>query len=74
MDTQSTIENVRNVLQDVSFPARKDDVENVARNHGVSEKIVGLIQQLPDEQFGSMKEVLNKLPLPDIEGAIDRFL
>ena len=71
MDIQNTISSIKGMLQDLSFPADKSDIAAAAEQHDVGDEIMQLIQQLPDEQFGSLKEVISKLPVQNIEGAIE---
>jgi len=66
MDAQSIMQETQGVLQNVNFPANKGQVAQTAQQQGASSEVQQLIQKLPDQQFGSIKEVVSKLPMNTI--------
>lgn len=74
MDTQTIIDEVRSVLTRISFPARKNDIMGAARDLAVSEDTLSAMQQLPEQKFDTVQQILEQLPLGDMEEQIERFL
>ena len=74
MDTQTIIDEVHAAVSRINFPARKGDIVGAAQDVGAGEETMGALQQLPEQKFNTVQEVLEHLPLGDIESQIDRFL
>lgn len=74
MDTQTIIDEVRQIISRVNFPARKQDIIGAARDAQVSEDTASAVQQLPDQKYNTLQDILEKLPLGDIESQIERFM
>lgn len=74
MDMQQITSEIESVAQDLNFPAHKDQVVEKAKNQGASEETIQSLKKLPSQSFGSVGELLQKLPLKDLEGALEKFL
>jgi hypothetical protein len=57
-----TPEAVLQYLQDVSFPAKKDDIVHAARRRGAPNDIVAALGQLPRNEFDSPEQVVEAYP------------
>lgn len=49
---------VQKHLKDVDFPATLDDLVNAARNQGAPAEVVYELQDLPDQEYDRLKDVL----------------
>jgi hypothetical protein len=74
MNTQAIVSEIESVVSGIQFPAHKDDVVSHAQEQGASQETVQTLQKLPSQHFGSMQEILSRLPMEQIEGRIGRFL
>lgn len=74
MNAKNIASEIKDILKNVSFPAHKNEVVDQAQQQGASGKAVGALQQLPSEQFGSVEELLSKLPMSEIAGEISKWL
>ena len=48
---------VQKFLKGIDYPAKKEDVVRVAREHGADEKVVTTLQSLRVKQFNSPNDV-----------------
>lgn len=45
-------------LKGIDFPAKREDIVNHARRNGAGENIIGRLNELPDEEFGNVAQVM----------------
>ena len=78
MDIQAITGEAKQVLGGLSFPVHKDDIINHVNNHvkehGASGELKGLMEKLPAQKFGSVEEIMQKLPLGNIGEQIGKFM
>jgi len=74
MDVQAVTSDIQKLLQDLSFPAGKNDIVQHAQEQGASSETTTALQKLPQQQFGSVGEIIQKLPMNEIEGEIGKYL
>lgn len=74
MDTQTIIEEMRGVFARIDLPARKGDIIGAAQDQDVSEDLMSVLQQLPEQKFDTVQDILSSLPLGDMEEQIERSL
>jgi len=49
--------NLQKYLAGVSYPASKQDLVSTARRNKAPDEVMGMIERLPDEEFGGPQEV-----------------
>ena len=52
------VQEITKVLKGIDFPAEKDDLVEQARDNGADPEIVELLQEMPEEEFDSMADVM----------------
>ncbi len=57
-----TPEGILRYLQDVSFPAKKDDVVHAARRNGAPNDVVAALSAIPGPEFQSAEELIASYP------------
>lgn len=55
-------ENVLEFLRDIQFPARKDEIVHAARQSGAPNDVVGVLSQLPVNEFQNREQVVEAYP------------
>ena len=53
--------NVAGYIKDIEFPASKQDLITAAEDHHAPEKVIELLEKLPDIDFNSVGEVTQHL-------------
>ncbi len=53
----TTVQEVLNALQDVDFPADKDDLIQAAQKAGASKEVVKALQAIPSRNYANRDEV-----------------
>lgn len=56
------------------FPVHKDDIMNHVKEQGASGELKGFMEKLPAQKFGSMQEIMQKLPLGNIGEQIGKCM
>ena len=74
MDIQAITGEAKQMLGGLSFPVHKDDIINHVKERGASGELKGLVEKLPAQKFGSMQEIMQKLPLGNIGEQIGKFM
>ena len=46
-------------LEGIDFPALKDDIVDHAEDNNAPQEIIDVLEQLPDEEFNNMADVLS---------------
>ncbi len=49
---------VTKALKGMDFPASKNDVVHHAESHGAGREVVDKLKELPDEKYGTIKDVM----------------
>jgi Protein of unknown function (DUF2795) len=50
--------NITHHLKGIDFPASRKDLERHAKKNDADEEILEVIRQMPDEEYGSMADVM----------------
>ena len=75
MNTQTIIDEIKGVLGNLEFPARKDEIIDHAQKQGASAETVQTLQNAPVQKYDSIGDLLSKLPVVgNLEGEIEKFL
>ncbi len=74
MDINNTLTEIKTILADLTFPAHKDEVTAKAEQSGASDEAKQLLAQLPAENFGSIEELISKLPLDTVVADLEKML
>ncbi len=75
MDTQTIMSEIKGMLGNLDFPARKNDVINHAQQQGASQETVQALQEhLPQQKFNGVQDILSKMPFGNIGEDIEKFL
>jgi hypothetical protein len=74
MDIQAITSEAKQVLGGLSFPVHKDDIINHVKERGANGELKGLMEKLPAQKFGSVEEIMQKLPLGNIGEQIGKLL
>jgi len=75
MNTQTIIDEIKGVLGNLEFPARKDEIIDHAQKQGASAETVQTLQQMPDQKYNGIEDLLSKIPVVgNIEGEIEKFM
>jgi len=61
--------NVTHNLRGIDFPAKKKDLVEKARSNGAEDQVVELIEAMPDDEYGSMADVMRHYS--EAEKAVD---
>lgn len=51
--------NIANFLEGIDFPANKDDLVNHAEDNNAPMDIIHVLEQLPDQNYFSMADVMS---------------
>jgi hypothetical protein len=51
--------DITKALKGVDFPAEKEDLIDYARENGADEEILQLMEEMPEEEYGSMSDVMS---------------
>lgn len=46
-------------LKGVDFPAEKEDLIEYARDNGADEDVIHMMEEMPEEEYGSMSDVMS---------------
>lgn len=68
----TTLENVREAIDGLDYPASKDAVVEHATQQGAGEKVLGLVRALPVAIYTNREEVLAAIPFHPGSGDEDR--
>lgn len=49
---------VQKYLKGADYPATKEELANIAEENGASDEVLDMINELPDEEFESSKDVM----------------
>lgn len=71
MDTQTIIADIQSALQNLSFPARKQEVIDHAHMNGARGESIDLLRELPNQKFNSVQDLISQLPLGNVDEQID---
>jgi len=55
------LKDAKDAIGDVSFPAHKDDLVNHAKSKGAGGRVVGMLEKLPSQTYGSVAEIVEKI-------------
>jgi Protein of unknown function (DUF2795) len=61
---------VNQVLSALPYPVSKDQLVQLARQHGVNDQIVGILDRLPGQTFNSPQEIQSALTNPGTLGGM----
>jgi hypothetical protein len=50
--------NITHHVKGVDFPAKRTDLEQHAKDRGADEDVLEVIRQMPDQEYGSMADVM----------------
>jgi hypothetical protein len=56
---QVPVVEITKSLKGITFPAAKDDLVEFARENGANEDIVRAIDEMPDDEYDSMSDVMS---------------
>jgi len=56
--TRISVTEVTKSLKGVTFPADKDELLDYARESGAEEDVIEFMQEMPEEEFESMADVM----------------
>lgn len=56
---QVSVAEITKSLKGINFPVGKDDLIQHARDNGADEEIIGMIEEMPDDEYGSMSDVMS---------------
>jgi hypothetical protein len=45
-------------LKGIDFPAKREEIVNYARSNGAPDNIIGRLNELPDEEYGNVAQVM----------------
>lgn len=51
--------NIANFLEGIDFPASKDEIVNYAEDNNAPQEIIDVMDQLPDQEYNSMADVMS---------------
>ncbi len=51
--------NIANFLEGIAFPASKEEIVSHAEDNNSPQEIIDILEQLPDQQFSSMSDVMS---------------
>ncbi|HTI13217.1 MAG TPA: DUF2795 domain-containing protein [Dictyobacter sp.] len=54
-------EQIKQLVSQVHFPVNRDQIIQVAKDHGANNLVIGLLQRLPDKTYNSPQDVRNEL-------------
>ncbi len=75
MDTQTILSEIKGLIGNLDFPARKNDVINHARQQGARQETVQALQEhLPSQKYDGVEDIMSKLPFGNMSEEIDKFL
>ncbi|MFD3685344.1 DUF2795 domain-containing protein [Nocardiopsis sp. NPDC058631] len=69
MGVKRGISGLRQILDQMDFPADKDQIVARALEAGADEEIVSALRAMPPAAFYEANEVLRAVPLPETENA-----
>lgn len=50
--------NITHHLKGIDFPAKRSDLEKHAKDQGAEEDVLEVIRNMPDQEYGSMADVM----------------
>jgi hypothetical protein len=53
------VEEIRKALKGIDFPVEKEDLIEYARDNGADPEIVEILQEMPEEEFDSISDVMS---------------
>ncbi len=53
------VQEITKALKGIGFPAEKDDLIEHARDNGAGPEIVELLQEMPEDEFDSISDVMS---------------
>jgi len=56
---QVSVAEITKSLKGINFPVGKDDLIQHARDNGADEEIIEMIEEMPDDEYGSMSDVMS---------------
>lgn len=74
MDPKEIVSKIKGIAGEVSFPAHKDDVVQKAQEKNAPNEVMDVLDKLPSQNFGSLKELVSNLPFGDIADEAKKFL
>jgi hypothetical protein len=57
----ASMPQVQNFIKELVFPVAKQNIVDKAKQKGVDNNIMSLLQKLPDKQYQSQDDVVNEL-------------
>jgi hypothetical protein len=55
------IANVTDSLVGMDFPRSKDDIIEYAKDHNTPDRVIVILEKIPDQTYSSMGDLINKL-------------
>jgi hypothetical protein len=67
MDVKAIVIETQGTLQNAQFPMDKNQIMQKAQERGASDRVQQLVEELPDKQFSSVRDVVDNLPAGSLE-------
>jgi hypothetical protein len=75
MDIQHITDELHSIESEFHFPITKQELITLAESKPISDEAKELLHHLPEQEFGSLEEIIQKLPFgAEIEGAVKNKL
>ena len=74
MDIRKLADDVNQIMATLTFPVQKADVVRHAEANGASSETLALLNQLPEQTYSGIDNVIQNLPIGNLAGELQRFL
>jgi hypothetical protein len=61
MSNVASMPKVQEILKDLVFPVGKQSIVDKAQQHQADERIVSMLQKLPDKQYNNSSEITDEM-------------